>query len=77
MRDVNSDWRSELERGEKPATVRAKTLDFSNIVRARKVAKAWTYNPWTDKTEPAEVKDGKIALPDFRKSLVVRLEFAK
>lgn len=77
VRDVNSDWRSELERGEKPATVRAKTLDFSNIVRARKVAKAWTYNPWTDKTEPAEVKDGKIALPDFRKSLVVRLEFAK
>ncbi len=77
VRDANSDWRSELERGEKPALVHAKTLDFSRFVKNRKVAKAQAYDPWTDKLESIEIKDGKVFLPDFKKSLVVRLEFSE
>lgn len=77
VRDGSSDWRAELERGETPAIMHAKTLDFSRFVKNRKVARAQAYNPWEDKTEPLEVKGGKVLLPDFRKSLVVRLELAQ
>ncbi len=77
VRDADSDWRSELERGERPTLMHAKTLDFSRFVKNRKVAKAQVYDPWTDKFESIEIKNGKVFLPDFKKSLVVRLEFSK
>jgi len=33
-----------------------------------------TYDPWTDKWEPAKAGNGAVILPDFSRSVVVRLE---
>ncbi len=75
IRDSSSDWRSEIERGEKPKTISAAELDFSRYLRSRKANKAQVYNPWTDKYVDVELKNGKLRLPDFKKSVVVKIKF--
>lgn len=77
IRDSSSDWRSEIERGEKPKTVSSAELDFARFIGSRKAAKAQVYNPWTDKSVEVELKNGKLRLPDFRKSVVVKIKFGE
>ncbi len=69
-RDRASDWKSELADGTPPAALRGLTLDLNppEGVRCR------TYDPWTDRWSDAEPRQGRIALPEFRRSVVVRLE---
>lgn len=73
-RDTRSDWRSELEQGEKPATVADAALDLSGLLRGRGVVRASAYDPWRDTSHPLDLRDGRLRLPPFERSLVVRLE---
>jgi hypothetical protein len=65
-RDARSDWRSELERGEAPETVSGASIEVpgSGSIRA--------YDPWTGKWSDLARRNGRVALPDFRRSLVLR-----
>ncbi len=73
-RDGRADWRSDLERGNEPETVRDAWLDLGGILRGRAVARASSYDPWRDVSDPLSLSAGRATLPPFRRSLVVRVE---
>jgi hypothetical protein len=67
-RDVANDWRAELERGEKPETLSGLSIEGPSgrgSVRA--------YDPWTGNWSAADRKGGRVTLPEFRRSLVLRI----
>jgi hypothetical protein len=66
-RDTKNDWRAELERGEQPETLSGVSIEApSGRGRVR------AYDPWTGKWSEAVRKGGRVHLPDFRRSLVLR-----
>ncbi len=75
-RDGRADWRSDLERGNEPETVRDAWLDLGGILRGRAVARASSYDPWRDVSDPLSLSAGRTTLPPFRRSIVVRVELA-
>ncbi len=65
LRDIRNDWRAELERAEPPETVAGATLEgLPTRVRI--------FDPWSGAWSPAAAVKGRLALPDFRRSLVIR-----
>lgn len=67
IRDAGNTWQSELERGEKPETLRGIAIDVPGAARNVRV-----YNPWTAQWYAAKATNGKVRLPDFTRSLVLR-----
>ncbi len=68
-RDPRNDWRAELERGEKPETLSGLALEPAG---ARRHARS--YDPWEGKWSDAPYRNGRVLLPGFRRSLVLRLD---
>ncbi|MGO8818308.1 MAG: hypothetical protein ACLQVG_27000 [Terriglobia bacterium] len=67
-RDSRNDWRTEIERGEQPEVLADITVDFGREGSGR------VYDPWSGKWSGANLSGGKILLPEFSRSLVVRLD---
>ena len=70
-RDIRNDWRSELERGEQPEELSGLTVRYDGAAKRRKLA---AYDPWTGKWSAIRASNGRIHLPPFRRSVVVRIE---
>lgn len=70
-RDSRNTWESELQRGERPETLRGVELDLGPVAAGRK---ARIYDPWTGKWSGGNVRNGKLKLPAFSRSVVVRVE---
>lgn len=73
-RDKNCDWRSELERDEKPKPVTAELLAGDGAVLPDGVARV--YDPWDNRWSETPVAGGTLALPEFTRSIVVRIRRA-
>lgn len=71
-RDTRNTWESELQRGERPEVLRGLEVDLGMV--GRKAGKARTYDPWTGRWSAAKLKAGKVKLPAFSRSLVIRVE---
>jgi hypothetical protein len=67
IRDTKNDWRSELERGEEPEALRGLTVKWGGPARVE------FYDPWTQKTSAGTAAGGELRLPEFRRSLVVKM----
>ncbi|WP_321475048.1 cellulase family glycosylhydrolase [uncultured Paludibaculum sp.] len=67
VRDRGSDWKSELVEGRPAPILKGLTLQVSG-------RKAAIYDPWTNRHSTARVRDGRVTLPPFRRSLVIRVE---
>jgi hypothetical protein len=50
------------------------TVDLSKALVGKKLGSMRIYDPWTDHWSETKVKKGKIALPAFSRSIVIRLE---
>ena len=75
-RDKASNWKSELADGIAPMPLRGLRLDL-NPGPPPTVGAGWRcriYDPWTDHWSSGELKDGRVVLPDFTRSIVVKLE---
>ena len=73
LRDKRNNWQSELRDGQPPlinpgVKVDLKSLGINEISR-----KIEAYDPWKNKWEDLKAEDLKISLPDFTRSLVVRI----
>ncbi len=70
-RDTQNPWRSEVAEGKAPDVVDDAFLDLA----ALKVGNAPTqiYDPWQNRSTKAELDGGRLRLPAFKRSLVVRL----
>jgi len=73
LRETESNWRHELEEGKAPLTVSGYTLDLSPILDLPAGASASAYDPWKDLSHPLTASGNKLPLPDFRRSLVIRI----
>jgi hypothetical protein len=69
-RDTANDWRSELERGEKPAILNGVSIEHRVAPSQRNLR---AYDPWTGKWSAATQSNGRIALPEFRRSLILQI----
>jgi hypothetical protein len=69
-RDSANDWMSELRDGRKPDVLRNLTVDLGKIQARR----ARIYDPWTNKWSRASLRGGKVKLPPFSRSIVIRTE---
>jgi len=65
-RDKENTWRSELEQGKAPETLRGVVL---KVEGARSVR---VLDPWTGKWTTVKVRQGRVTLPDFSRSVVLR-----
>jgi hypothetical protein len=73
-RDINNTWQAELVDGQKPELIHGLAIDLPQKVVTAKTARLRFYDPWTDRWADGQVVDRRITLPDFSRSLVVRLE---
>ncbi len=71
-RDSNNTWMTELRDGKAPAIVKNYVLDVSAYV-ANKRGEVDIYDPWTDRWSRVRIDNGKVKLPDFKRSLVIRM----
>ncbi len=73
-RDTRNTWESELKNGEKPETLKGMTVDLSSALSGKSPRSVRTYDPWADKWSDAKLKKGKLTLPQFSRSIVVRVD---
>jgi len=75
LRDPKNTWQTELARGEPPQPVGGASLLLPAGLPALDGATVRTYDPWSGRWAPAKVVAGAVALPEFKRSLVVRIDF--
>ena len=75
-RDAASDWKTELIDGAAPKKLAGVELDLA-VLQAGAAAKNLcvdVYDPWSDRRAPGKPSGMKLALPEFERSLVVRVK---
>ncbi len=75
-RDRENDWRTELAQGIQPARLQGAVLDFRDRVPAGRIRVRF-YDPWENRWSEGRVRSGKVTLPAFSRSIVVRIEASK
>jgi hypothetical protein len=71
VRDKNNNWETELESGLSPSTVHGTKINLLHA-SAKSID---VYDPWTNKWASAKPLNNKIRLPDFKRSLVIRVVY--
>ncbi len=66
-RDKQSNWKSELVEGKTPESLHGEKIPVESC------GKCVCYLPWEDREISAPVRDGWCGLPDFRRSIVVKV----
>ena len=72
-RDKQVTWQSALAEGRAAETLSNLAVELPLPAGGGQPVAASAYDPWTGKTRALEAGGGKVALPDFSRSLVVRL----
>lgn len=71
-RDKGSDWRTELEQGRPPELLEGMAVDLGRVPGGVPSGVFRLYDPWEDRWTDGAVERGRLALPAFRRSLVIR-----
>ncbi|MEP7320864.1 MAG: hypothetical protein ABI761_03055 [Saprospiraceae bacterium] len=74
VRDKNNYWKSELEEGKIPVTLKDIHLELSNLSLDKYKGKIAIYDPWKNTWQKMEAIQNQIILPDFKRSLVIKLQ---
>jgi len=74
VRDSKSDWRTEFLDKKAPAAIKGEIVDFTGVLKGRKLVKAEFVNLWTGELR-ALPPSAKVELPDFTRSAGLRLYF--
>ncbi len=73
-RDGRCDWQSELADGKSPATNHGVTLDAAHFAVDLTGARIRSFDPWNGKWTELEADGTAVTLPDFRRSIVLRID---
>lgn len=73
-RDRENTWRTELSEKRPPQAIRNAKLDLASVGYPNGTSTVRFYDPWTDRESQPEACEAVLALPEFRRSLVVRIE---
>ena len=77
LRDKENTWQTELADGKPPETVRGAALALPAGLPSLEGATVRTYDPWSNQWATAQVTDGRVRLPAFTRSLVVRIDYRR
>jgi hypothetical protein len=73
LRDKNSNWESELEKGIVPEILHEIQLNLHDLGIKDSLEKIEIYDPWKNVWTSVEKIDPVFSLPDFKRSIVVRV----
>lgn len=73
LRDKNNTWESELRDDQPPLIKSGIKLDLSKTGFSGSFTDVALYDPWQDKWQNANSDGLKLLLPDFKRSLVIRI----
>ena len=74
LRDKRNNWESELRDGQPPILISQYEIDLKKLGIRGRSSKIRAYDPWQDKWKDISNDGPKVLLPDFKRSLVVRIE---
>ena len=74
VRDSASDWRSELEEGIAPGLISGAAWEPGRPATWLAAARLRAYDPWSGAWYELRAEGGRVPLPAFRRSLVLRAE---
>lgn len=72
-RDSQNTWRSELAEGKAAELVQGAVIDLTGLGERYTQGTARLYDPWKNAWTEAAIHDGRVSLPDFKRSIVVRI----
>jgi len=70
-RDSRNSWSAELAEGRAPEPVEGAVLDLAPLKAGRLPPRAIFYDPWTERSGEAPVREAQVPLPRFSRSLVL------
>lgn len=73
LRDMRNTWQSELRDGQPPLTNSKIRIDLKSLGISDKATQIDVYDPWQNKWENTKPEEMKISLPDFKRSVVIRI----
>ncbi|MGE5406475.1 MAG: hypothetical protein ACM3NR_02085 [Methanosarcina sp.] len=73
LRDKNNTWQTELRDGIQPSLLGGIRIDLKAAGLTGPFENVEFYDPWQNKWEDGKVRKDAVQLPDFRRSLVVRI----
>ena len=74
LRDKRNTWESELDAGQPPILITGVQLDLKTFGINHTPGEIIIYDPWQDKWKDAMTEGSKVLLPDFKRSLVIRIK---
>jgi len=74
-RDKQNTWRTELAEGKPPTVVRNAIVSLPNIGKELNRAIVSFYDPWSNRWIQSGGEGNKITLPDFARSLVIKIRY--
>jgi hypothetical protein len=74
-RDKQSTWKTELAEGEPPAVVSDAVISLADVGRDLDGVAVGFYDPWSNRWARGSVEGNKISLPDFTRSLVIKMGY--
>lgn len=74
LRDRNNNWQTELKDGKQPQVLSGIKLSLEEAGLAGTSGKVRFYDPWQNKWENGKIRKEAVMLPDFKRSLVIRIE---
>ena len=72
-RDSRNTWETELRDGQKPEVLKGLTVDMASALGGARPRSVRVYDPWQNHWSDARLRGGKIALPAFSRSVVIRI----
>lgn len=72
IRDKKSDWQSELDKGSSAPDIRNASV---RVKLLKGIKSADVYDPWKNVHTEVSVRKSALTLPDFRRSVVVRVRY--
>ncbi len=72
-RDIKNDWKSEFKEGKAPEEISNEKIDFTSFVSTANIRKVSAYDPWKNQWKAA-AKNSVVALPTFKRSMVIKIE---
>jgi hypothetical protein len=73
-RDGQNTWKTELAEGKAPESLKDQVIPLPPEMAPRPSTPVRFYDPWTDTWSQGRVQDGRLHLPSFSRSIVVRIE---
>ena len=73
-RDRQNTWQTELAEGQPPELLRQVRVDLGQQQKSPPARTIRTYDPWSNVWQAAALEGSAIVLPEFKRSLVIRME---